>query len=215
MRHQFKFDGKLHKHVKDVPVHSATDCNCQSCQKSRLHGAQLLTRASIYNGGVQSPVNDLQDHADGPPNPKTAADYIGATLKAAKQVPVSKGGRVVRTAQPGQNLGVVDSWLTNPSRFLLTSGETVPIAPGSFDEKTALESLALNKQAYDAELKAKVDERLAAKYAEGGLYAFGKDSKEAVGDAVSLLGEFGGYIKWALILVVLAVIAGLFLRAKG
>lgn len=215
MRHKFKFDGQLHNHIKTVPIHGSNDCNCHSCQKSRLHGAQLTKRAAIYNNGVQSPVNSLQDHADGPPNPKTAADYIGATLKAAKPVQILRAGKVIRTVQTGQIIGVVDSWLTNPNRFLLTSGESVVIAPGIFDEKTALESLELNQQATDSKISERVKERLAANRENNPLYSFGKDVAEAPGNVVTALGEFGVYIKWGLILVALAVIVGVFLRAKG
>lgn len=213
MRHKFGFDGRIHKHVKDVPQHSDNDCNCINCQKSRVHGAQLMKRADIYNRGVQSPVNYRDDHADGPPNPKTAADYIGATLKAAKQLDILKGGKKVRTVQAGQTIGVVDSWLTNPNRFLLTSGESVAITPGAFDEKTAVESLKLNQQTTDAKILAKVEERKAAN--DSTLYKAGAAVNEAVAEFPSMLAGFGTYLKWGLILLVLAVIAGVFLRAKG
>lgn len=148
-----------------------------------------------------------QDHAD-----DTADKFIGGelwvkpgtnpvTTYSSKEISPT---RSVKTYKPGQFIGIVYSYVTNPAMFMTEDNQFVPIETSTFDREKMDASLVKKKAAEQAVIDSKTQARKEENYKTNSLYALGTDTKEGVQkvtDAVGSALSFGGnFLKYGLIL---------------
>lgn len=214
MKHDFN-----RPNTQTIPHFTGMPCDCVDCVKNAAYTKQLNDRNAVYVNSFDFPDYDrlgvsarnMIDHADSPIQGQFVYSNVEQSLynkpgeKPSVSRPAGKFLGKFKAFNSSKNWIVVDyngyeKWIsyTRPETFSFRTPEkTAPLS--SMDK---------------LKIGVKVGSLAGPAAAAGGL-VIEKVAIPVVEKTADIISGLGPYLKWILILLVVAIVGGVFLRAKG